>query len=339
MNAGRLWFLDLLAVIVYTAAAGLMVYADVGGAVRTVFALPLILFVPGYAMLAVLYPAMHDFDPNDRDDATERTGNLLERLPHDYMLEPVERVGLSVVFSIALFPAVVLVSHFTPYGVTLFPILVGLCALIGVLTLAAFVVRWQVPAEKRYAPSVMLLTGFLFTREPSRSRPRRRDDASLGVYNVLFIVTILIALIGFGYMVATPADHDESYTEFHVLTDGVDGETTTWYPDTFTAGEGAEFPVSIVNQEGQDVEYTAVVQLQQVDRDAQSIEIHEQDELEREQISVADGERVNHTLTFEPTMTGDDLRLVVLLYEGDVPDDPSEENAYRAIDFRVQVDG
>lgn len=338
MNASaRLWFLDLLAVLVYTAGAGFVVYADFGGALRALVALPLILFVPGYVLLAVLYPAMHDFDPNQRDDATERTGNLLEPLPRDYMLEPVERVGLSVVFSLAMFPAVVLLSHFTPYGITLFPILVGLCAMIGVLTVLAFVVRWQIPAEARYAPSVTLLSAFLFTREPSRSRPRRRDDASLGVYNVLFAVSLIVALVGFGYMVATPADHGESYTEFHVQTGGVDADTLTWYPDTFAAGEQAEFPVSVVNEESQDVEYTAVVQLQRVEGDAESVEVLEQDELERERISAADGERVNHTLTFEPTMSGDDLRLVVLLYQDEVPDDPSEDNAYRAIDFRVQV--
>ena len=337
---GRLWFVDLLVVLVYSAGAGAVIYTGVGGALRAIVALPLILFVPGYLLMAVLYPSMHDFDPNAREDATERRGNLLERLPYEYMLEPVERVGLSVVFSLAIFPTVVLVSHFTPYGITLFPILVTLCATIGVLTLIAFVVRFRVPAEQRYAPSVLLFSAVLFTRRrESRSRPRRRDDASLGVYNVLFVVTILIATIGFGYMIATPADHDEAYTEFHVNTGGVDGDTQTWYPATFTAGETSEFPISIVNSEGQNVEYTTVVQLQRVEEDPETVEVLEADELDREQIAVSDGERVNHTLTFEPTMAGDDLRLVVLLYDGEVPDNPSEENAYRAIDFRVAVDG
>lgn len=331
----RLWFLDLVFVVGYTGLVGGAIAAGFGGTIRVLLVLPLVLFLPGYVLLAVVYPAMHDFDPEERKDTTRRTGNLLEPLPHDYMLEPVERIGLSIVFSLAIVPAVMLVANFTPYGVTASPIFVGLGLFIVTVSILALLVRWRIPAEYRYAPSIGLVGGLLFTDRSTT--PRSSNDASVAIFNVVLIASVLVAGAGFGYMIMMPGGQQAAYTEFHVATDGVDGETTTWYPDTFSQGETNELPVSIVNEEGEDVEYTAVVLLQDVDADRQGVEVNEEAELQRETISVADGERVDHTLSFEPTFGGEELRLVVLLYAGDVPEDPSEENADNALDFFVRV--
>ena len=65
----------------------------------------------------------------------------------------------------------------------------------------------------------------------------------------------------------------------------------------------------------------------------------EEDELATRELTVAEGESRQVTLSVEPTFSGNDVRLLLLLYQGSAPDDPDEASAYRVLDFDVTVTG
>ena len=97
-------------VLLATLSATLPVVSDTP--LRVVFGLPLVLFVPGYALIAALFPEAGP-SPSTEDDAT------------DDGIDGIERVALSFGLSIAVVPLIALTLNFTPWGIRLGPILVG----------------------------------------------------------------------------------------------------------------------------------------------------------------------------------------------------------------------
>ena len=104
--------------------AGLVILMDIfvlipalsGSFVRTALSLPLILFLPGYALIAMLFP--------------EKTG-----------LEWLERIALSVGLSVAVVPLIGLVLNFTSWGIKEIPLLASLSVFTLLLSGLAYVRR------------------------------------------------------------------------------------------------------------------------------------------------------------------------------------------------------
>lgn len=112
------------------------------------------------------------------------------------------------------------------------------------------------------------------------------------------------------------------------------------YPREFVVGESREIVVGIENQEHQRTEYTAIVELQNVTFGGPSgteATIHEREELDRFSVSLAHNQTHHRTVQLEPTVVGEDLRVKLLLYRGDVPAEVSGETAYRDTQFWVNV--
>lgn len=95
-------------------------------ALRVVLALPFVLFLPGYALMAALYPRRRD-------------------------LNPVERLALSLALSLALVPLTGLALNYSPWGIRLYPLLGALCGLVTFFLVVAFLRRWRLPAEEAFA--------------------------------------------------------------------------------------------------------------------------------------------------------------------------------------------
>src|SRR3972149_42796 len=68
---------------------------------RIILGLPFVLFFPGYALMAALFPRKDDIDP-------------------------IERVALSLGLSIAVVPLIGLALNYSPWGIRLDPILASL---------------------------------------------------------------------------------------------------------------------------------------------------------------------------------------------------------------------
>jgi hypothetical protein len=95
--------------------------------------------------------------------------------------------------------------------------------------------------------------------------------------------------------------------------------------------------VGIGNHEHEPVDYTVVVELQNVTFEGNESVVREESELGRLRTGLADNETWTRTYEVTPTMTGERLRLAFLLYNESVPDDPTVENAYRETHLWVNV--
>jgi len=93
-----------------------------GCAVSTARRAPLVLFLPGYSLIAALFPRKDDLDG-------------------------IERIALSFGLSIAITPLLGLALDYTPFGIRLFPVLIVLSVFTVSLALGAYVRRSKIPEE------------------------------------------------------------------------------------------------------------------------------------------------------------------------------------------------
>ncbi|MCK4736007.1 MAG: DUF1616 domain-containing protein [Methanophagales archaeon] len=93
--------------------------------IRIILGLPLVLFLPGYSLIAALFPRKDDLDG-------------------------IERVALSFGLSIALTPLLGLALNYTPFGIRLSPVLIVLSVFTISLAMGAYVRRSRIPEEDRF---------------------------------------------------------------------------------------------------------------------------------------------------------------------------------------------
>ncbi|WP_126663120.1 DUF1616 domain-containing protein [Haloterrigena salifodinae] len=330
MSDSQWWFLDLAAVIAFTGAFTFGIVSGVDGVIRTAIALPMVLCFPGYAFVSILFPS----EPSDEYQSfdTLKSGLDTPRLVTGG-LESVERFVLSIVFSIALVPTVTLFASVTPRGITPETVLLGLASLTVVLSLLAVVSRYRCPAERRFAPSLSI--GSLFF---SRERPNVYERVNPRPYNVAIAIGLVVLLASAGFAATNPPQGD-GFTELSVQTENVTAETNTMYKSTYAAGETEPLTLSITNQENAERDYTTVVLLERIEQgDGDEVNVTDRDELARASATVADGETREQSIEITPTMSGDDLRITVLLYQGEVPSEPAAENAYQTMHLPVVVE-
>ncbi|WP_435362219.1 DUF1616 domain-containing protein [Haloarchaeobius sp. DFWS5] len=300
MSRTKLWFLDALVVLALTAVSGAAIWMEIPG-VRIAGTALLVLLLPGYAATTIVFPRRRTAGST----SASRTAG--------------ERFGVSVALSLALVSLVTLVANFTPWGITVLPIVVGTCALTGVLAVLGLLVRWRVTAEDRYAFVVPL--GALAI---GSDRDEMRGD-STAIYNIVLAVSVLFAIASVGFAAAyTPSG--TGFTDLAVDSEGQTAQQTAVL-------EGGESPTMVVeNHEGSDQQYTMVVLSQQVQEgeNGEAV-VQSEQELTRNSMSVGAGERATTTLDVNPGGN----RVVVLLYQGDAPSDPSRESAYRVVTLRV----
>ncbi|WP_340099009.1 DUF1616 domain-containing protein [Salinibaculum salinum] len=302
---------------------------------RVVIGLPFVLFVPGYAFIAALFPEagtkITDDEAEEHGDGEIReSGGMLDR-----GIDGIERVALSFGLSIAIVPLIGLILNFTPWGIRLVPTMVAVSGFtVGCVAVAARRRRALPEDEQFHVPYRQWLA-------EARAELFEPDDRVSAVLNVVLVLSILLAAASVTYAVAVPKD-GESFTEFYLLTENESGDLVADdYPTNFTAGESRPLTVGIGNQEHEQTDYTVVVQLQRVDRervDNQTrVSVEERQELDRMQAQLAHNETWHQPYEVTPRLTGQDLRLVFLLYRGSPPGEPTIENAYRETHLWVNV--
>lgn len=191
--------------------------------VRTILGLIFILFIPGYSLIAALFPKKDELDT-------------------------IERLALSFGLSIAITPLTGLMLNYTPYGIRLDPILLTLTGLTLALVLAAFIRRYSLPANTRFYVN---FTGFFRTINTSFSHESRTGK----ILSVILALTILCALAGTIYAIVTPKQ-GESFTEFYIL--GPNG-SASGYPTNLTEGQSGNIIIGVVNHENKQVNYRILV--------------------------------------------------------------------------------
>ncbi len=330
MSDTNWWFLDLALLVAATGAIALGLFSGISGAIRVLMAIPLVLLFPGYALVAALFPGNASEEQRSFDE--EQTG-FDKSVLLSGGIGPTERFILSVAFSVALVPGIALLTTVTPWGVTVEPVLFGVSVLTISLALVGILSRARLSPSDRFAPTRVIVPPFI--RE-DQSTPYKRTNTR--PYNIAIAFGLVLLVASAGFAVANPVQPD-GFTEFSVETSELDGETETMYESTFSAGEPQDVPISITNQENSDRTYTAVALIQQVEYgEDDEVTVESAEELTNETVSVSDGETQDHALEITPTADGEQHRLVLLLYEGDPPSDPTADTAEEALHLPIELE-
>ncbi|WP_239640682.1 DUF1616 domain-containing protein [Haloferax denitrificans] len=314
--------LDVPFALVIVVASSLVAVLDVVSTVQALVGLPVLLFLPGYALLLALFPA------GSSDGAVE--GPSFGRFEWQPNLGLVERLALAFGMSVALLPVVGLSLLWAGVGLAPAPVIAALSAVIvGGLAVGEVrrrrlpeAERFHVPIRRWYADVVR-----------SFDQPSRVDS----LLNVALAAAIVLAVASLSYALVAPGT-GESYSSLSLLTRDAGGEfVAADYPEALTVGEQSTLFVSVENDEGEATSYTLVAELQRVERVNGETTVVERQALGSRTETVEDGETWRTRHSFAPTLTGEDLRLTYYLYEGDAPAESSTDTAYRSAYVWVTV--
>jgi uncharacterized membrane protein len=195
---------------------------------RNILGLPLVLFLPGYALIAALFPAKSDLDG-------------------------IERLALSFGLSIAVVPLIGLGLNYTPWGIRLIPILISLSVFTIAMCGLAYFRRTKLPYAEAF--SVPFKETALSLKADIFEKPGSKTDKAL---TIILILSILLSVATLIYVVVTPKE-GEHFTEFYML--GPQGKAEN-YPTNYTLGGSGTVIVGVVNHEYRPVTYTMQMKLE-----------------------------------------------------------------------------
>lgn len=325
---------DLVAVAGLVALVNLVVFRPgIDGTVfRVVLGTAFVLFVPGYVLLAALFPGAGR-SPTDHDRALDDPVSLFDQPRAERTIDGLERAALSFALSIALVPLLVFGLLLSPFAFGPVPVTVTLTVWTALLTPVAALRRFRLPPRQRFRVPVWR---WLAARTRLMAGADSRFEA---VLNVGLVAVVVLALGTSAFAVAAPPA-GEQYTEFYVTTANGEGNLSfSDYPETLTPGDPELISVGIENYEDESVDYSVAVQLQRVEGSADDPVVTERVSVDRFSATLGHNEtrHVDRRLTVSDRLAGDDRRLRFLLYEGPVPDAPTAANAYRSVHLWVDV--
>lgn len=280
----------------------------------------LLVFVPGYALLAAIFPGngpqSRESRLTDLDGVAVNNGIMLgERLP------------LSFGISVTLIPLFALLL--AAVGVTLTAS--SVIGILSVFTVGCVVValfrRLRLPVTERFRLPVDEWVNdtrtFLFG-----------GSAMDSLVNIVLVVSILVGVSAAAYAMSVPQP-DAEFTSFALMTRSESGEyVSSGYPTNFTQGEPRELVVSVTNNRRETTEYTVVAELQQVRTNSEErLRVLSQREQRRFTVELEPNESWQRPHEITPERAGTNLRLVYFLYRGDAPAEPSTSTA----DKRLQL--
>jgi uncharacterized membrane protein len=214
---------DLIAIVLVSLISIPVVFCT-DGALRIVIGLPLLLFFPGYTLIAALFP---------------RKGSI----------GLLERLALSLGMSIAVVPLIGLILNYTPWGIRLTPVLISIIVYILVTCGIAWRRRKELPESDRF------MLSFQVKRFPWEGQGTFDKFLS-----ILLILAVVAAVGTVGYMVSHPKV-GERFTEFYIL--GAEGKAEG-YSTELKLGEKGELILGIVNHEQERMGCTVEIQLDSV---------------------------------------------------------------------------
>jgi len=230
---------------------------------RIILGLPFVLFFPGYTLITALFPRRNTLDS-------------------------IERVALSFGLSIAVVPLIGLILNYTPWGITLYSILICLTIFIVVTSLIAWYRRHRLAEVERFTVSFNL------------SLPLWRGQGFVDkVLSIILIAAILGAIGTLSYVIATPKVA-EKFTEFYVL--GLAGKAID-YPREMKVGEEGRVLGGIINQEHETLNYWVEVRVDGVRNNQAG------------PLELGHDEKWEEIVSFTPDRAGDSQKVEFLLYK------------------------
>jgi uncharacterized membrane protein len=215
-----------LALAVFFLAAGIIAIYLPGvneTPLRIVLALPVLLFIPGYCLIAILFPKKDDLGLS-------------------------ERCMLSAGFSIAVVALIGFGLNFTPWGIRLEPLVVALILLTWVMVLLAHYQRAVLPREERFRVSFPAIAGGI--RQEFLPKEEKGMDRFLSIVLTLVIVSVVLATVS---VIVLPKEGAERFSEFYVLGKN---QSASDYPDLIIPAENYPMYIGTGNHEYRPVTYT-----------------------------------------------------------------------------------
>lgn len=323
---------------------------------RPLLALPFLFFLPGYVIVAALFPTHgrhaaesepHGADQREaeqRDSADDR--REWRRVPFlpleagpraavaalpSRRIDLVERVALSFGVSVAVMPLFGLLLAGTPWGFRTSAVTGGLSVLVVAGAAVGTVRRLQQPEDERFG---VPLRRWIATLRAAVVQPAHPVDAMV---NAALLLSVVVALSALAYGLAVP-NHQAAYTDFYLVSEDETGTAVAaGYPTDFTLGEGKPVTIGVKNRERRPVDYGIAIELQRVQLEDDTATVLEEQELARLRADVAANTTWTRRQSIVPGMAGEDLRLQFYLYVGDPPSDPSPETAYRHLYLWIDV--
>ena len=182
---------DLLAIVVLTALLTICIVFIPSDIPRIIIGLPFVLFFPGYALIAALFPR------------NESLGGI-------------ERLALSFGLSIAVVPLIGLLLNYL-WEISLYPMLISIAGFVVAMCVFTYFRRRQLAPEQRFEPRIRLPIPMW--------RNQSRLDRVLSVILALAIVGAISAVV---YVIAVPKT-GERFTEFYIL--GSSGTAVDYHSD------------------------------------------------------------------------------------------------------------
>ncbi len=215
--------LDLFAVFIWTIFTVIFVITPFleGTIIRTILAIPMVLFVPGYTLTVTLFP---------KDDD----------------LKGIERIALSLGLSMAIVPLMGLLLNFTS-GIKLVPLVVVLSFYSTAMLLIAAYRRGKLPEEIRFFVPFYKLYEIFHIGES-------RIDKILTIILIISVISATQII----YSVTTTPKIAERFTEFYILNQYDKGDS---YPVNLKQNYPQEILIGIINHEYSPVNYSVEVSL------------------------------------------------------------------------------
>ena len=190
--------------------------------IRIILGLPFIFFIPGYTLIFTLFP-------------NKKT---------DIGINFIERIALSIGFSVAIVPTIGLGLNYTTSGIQLESIYTCIFVfVIGLGTLGIY--QWF-----NLDPSERFIINFYIPK----LRSKNKIDFFL---NVLIIVSIIIVITVATYALITPKEKEKT-TEFYLLGSS---ENSTDFPNNVSKGQNYSVIIGLTNHEYKTINYTIEVWL------------------------------------------------------------------------------
>lgn len=196
--------------------------------IRTALSFALMIFLPGYALIAMLFP--------------DKTG-----------LESMERIALSIGLSVAVVSLLGLGLNFTSWGITEVPLLLSISIFTLLLSVLAGLRRKKLPESRAFDASFR--NSALNLMNEAVGKPESKIESILK----LFLVISLLCLAGtYGYVTFLHSHTGEPFTDFYILGPQ---KTADNYKTEYVNGENGTYIIGIKNNEYRTMTYSMEVRL------------------------------------------------------------------------------
>jgi uncharacterized membrane protein len=189
---------------------------------RLLLGLPFVLFVPGHALQAALFPRADD-------------------------LYGPERLALSFGLSVAVVPPIALLLDWLPWGIRLWPIVVAEGLVILICSAVALLRRYRLSPEDQFWVRVQIDVGGWWAAQDRTGRILHSVLASA----FLLAASSAIAIV----VLPKPGEH---LTEFYILDSEGLAES---YPREVVAGQAVAVTAGITNREGVPANYQIEIRI------------------------------------------------------------------------------